>query len=450
MQQTYSLQEKISQFWIILFPIFISQIGLFSMNIVDTMMSGHVGPGELAGVAIGSSLWLPIFAGLNGIFIAMTPIVAQQLGAGEQKKIAFYVRQGLYVAVVIALFVYFIGFFLLDIILNGMSIEEHVRYVAKHYLIGLTTGIIPLFMFQILRSTIDALGHTRVTMFITLIALPVNVLLNYLLIFGKLGFPRLGGIGAGYATALTYLFIVLVTGFLLRRLPALNEYQILQGRFPVDLAVWKELLKVGMPIGLALFFETSIFAAVTLLMSSYDTITIASHQGAMTFESFLYMVPLSISMALTIVVGYEAGAKRYQDAKVYIQIGITLAVLFGLLLAVFIYLFRANVAGFFTKDHDTLLLTQHFLIYAIFFQLSDAVAAPLQGALRGFKDVNWIFIMAMISYWIIGLPLGFILSNYTSLGPFGYWVGLITGLAAGAVTLSGRMFYLLRQLQHHA
>lgn len=155
------------------------------------------------------------------------------------------------------------------------------------------------------------------------------------------------------------------------------------------------------------------------------------------------MLPLSVSMALTIVVGFEAGAKRYADARTYSHLGITIAVGFSLFTAACILLFRQQIAGMYTGDPEVLRLTQHFLIYALFFQLSDAVAAPIQGALRGYKDVNYTLAAAFVSYWIIGLPVGYVIGTYTSAGAYGYWIGLIAGLAAGAVGL----FFRLQRLQ---
>ncbi len=282
-------------------------------------------------------------------------------------------------------------------------------------------------------------------MFITLATIPINFFFNYMLIFGKGGFPALGGIGAGYATSITYWFITVVTIFIVVKKEPLAQSAIFSRFYPIALKRWKEIFLIGLPIGLSIFFEVSIFSAVTLLMSQYDTITIASHQAAINFASFLYMIPLSISMALTIIVGYEVGAKRYLDAAQYSKIGIMTAILFSVGCAIFLFVFRMEVAGLYTKEKEVLILTSQFLIYALFFQLSDAIASPIQGVLRGYKDVNVTFVMALVSYWVIGLPLGYVLANYTSLHAFGYWVGLIAGLAAGAISLSIRLVHIQRK-----
>ena len=445
MEQTFSTKDKGKLFFKILLPILITQLGLFAMNFVDVMMSGRSGAYDLAGVAIGSSLWTPVFTGLGGILLAITPIVAHLVGAKNKKNVSHSVVQGIYLSVIISFIVVLIGGLLLDPILALMNLEPEVQHIAKHYLIGLSFGIIPLFVYTVLRGFMDALAQTRVTMIITLMALPINVGLNYVLIFGKFGFPQLGGIGAGYATTVTYWCITLFSIFIIHKQTPFASFGIFRNVYAISFSSWKELLKIGIPIGFSIFFETSIFAAVTLFMSSFNTITIASHQAALNFASFLYMIPMSVSMALTILVGFEVGAKRIKDARIYSLLGIFVAIIMAIVCAGFIYLFKEPIASLYTTDPDVLKLTQQFLIYAIYFQLSDAIQAPIQGALRGYKDVNVTFIMAFISYWIIGLPVGYLLAQYTHFGAFGYWIGLITGLAVGAICLSFRLRVLQQQ-----
>lgn len=445
MKQTFSNAQKIKQLFMILIPILITQLAMFSMNFFDTTMSGHFNKHDLAGVAIGSSLWIPVFTGLSGILMGITPIIAQLVGSNEKKKVPFTVIQGIYVAVGMAALIVVIGFFVLDPILAGMKLDHEVQRIAKEYLIALSFGIFPLFIYTVLRNFIDALGQTRTTMLITLFALPINIALNYLLIFGNFGFPKLGGVGSGYATAITYWCILVLAAFIIWKKSPFSHYRLFKSFSSIAFSTWKEILKIGVPIGLSIFFETSIFAAVTLFMSAYDTNTIASHQAAMNFASFLYMIPLSISMALTIVIGFETGAKRQEDARSYSKLGISFAVTMSLVCALILFFFREQVAGIYTNDMGVLKLTAHFLIYALFFQLSDAVQAPIQGILRGYKDVNFTFIMALISYWVIGLPAGYLLANYTDLSAFGYWIGLISGLAAGAIGLSYRLKWVQKK-----
>ncbi|WP_203363788.1 MATE family efflux transporter [Bacillus sp. REN10] len=445
MKQTFTKKEKLKQLFYIMLPILITQLGMVSMNFFDIMMSSRYSADDIAGVAIGSSLWVPVFTGLSGILLAITPIVAQLVGAEKKEEVPFSVMQGIYASIALAVIVFAIGLVVLNPVLNAMKLEENVHHIAKGYVAALATGLIPVFVFSVLRCFIDALGMTRTSMLITLIALPLNVLFNYILIFGKWGLPAFGGIGAGYASALTYWIVALIAAWIIHQKRPFSSYNIFRSFPPISFPKWKEILLIGVPIGLSIFFETSIFSAVTLLMSEYDTHVIAAHQIALNFSSMLYMIPLSMSMSLTIVVGFEIGAKRWKDAKIYSWLGVAITVLVSMIATCILFLLREQIAAIYTSQSDVLKLASQFLLFAALFQLSDAIQAPVQGALRGYKDVNVTFIMTMISYWIIGLPLGYYLANETDLAAFGYWIGLISGLTAGAFTLSARLLFIQKK-----
>lgn len=445
MIQTTSLKQKAGQFFHILFPILVTQIALSAITFFDTNMSGKFGTVDLAGVAIGTSLWIPIQTGLSGILMGITPIVSQLIGSKKDKDVAFQVTQGIWLSLIVSIIVLLIGSFALSPILNFMNLEPYVRDVAFRFLRAISFGIIPLFGYTVLRSCIDALGQTRVSMCITLIALPVNVGLNYLLIFGNFGFPRLGGVGAGVASAITYWVIFAVALLFIYRSQAFVNLRLFRNFYFISLNSIKDLLKIGVPIGFSIFFETAVFSAVTLLMSRFDTVTIAAHQAAINFATTLYMIPLSICISLTILVGFETGSGRQKDARQYAIMGIGLAAILSLATALLLLFAGNHVAGLYSDEPDVISLIQHFLIYAIFFQISDAIATPTQGALRGYKDVNPAFIICFIAYWVIGLPTGYILATYTDLGAFGYWIGLITGLAIGATLLLSRLIKVQRR-----
>lgn len=441
---TNTLGQKAKQFAVILLPILVTQLALSAMAFFDTNMSGKFSSTALAGVAIATSIWIPVQTGLSGILMGITPIVSQLMGARRENKVSYQVIQALWLAVVMALVVLGIGYAVVPSLLDGMRLEPEVRQVALHYLAAISTGIVPLFGYTVLRSFIDGLGQTRVSMAITLLSLPINVTLNALFIYGLWGFPRLGGVGAGVASAATYWIVFLTAVFVIHRLHPFTDFMMFSRLPRVSFKTWKELLTIGVPIGFSIFFETAVFAAVTLFMSSYDTVTIAAHQAAINFASTLYMLPLSICMSLTILVGFEAGSRRMKDARQYAKLGIGTAIALSLIAAVILLLFGRQVAGLYSNEPRVVELIQQFLLYAIFFQLSDAIATPTQGVLRGYKDVNVAFVLAFISYWVIGLPAGYLLANYTSLAAFGYWIGLITGLAAGAVLLLLRLIKVQR------
>lgn len=426
----------------VIMPILITQIALYMITFFDILMTGRYDTHHLAGVTIGSSFWVPIYTGLAGILMALTPIIAQLAGAHKKNDVRPSVQQGLYVSIVLSAIVFLIIQFAVAPILEAMPLEEQVRIVASDYLKGMSFGLLPLFGYSVLRSFFDGLGQTRVSMAIILLAAPINVTLNYMLIYGHFGFPELGGAGAGYASALTYWLIFFIACATAWKWKPFVEFELFKQWGKVSLKKWKEILFIGVPIGISIFVEISIFSAVTLLMANYSTAIISAHQIALNFTSLLYMIPLSISMGVTILVGQEIGAGRYKDAKQYGYLSVGLAVLFSFISIIILLLFREQIASLYTTDIDIVKLSMHFFLYAALFQLSDAIQAPVQGALRGYKDVNVTFVMAIVSYWVIGLPVGYAMSTYTNLGPYGYWIGLITGLTIGAITLTIRLRYI--------
>ncbi|WP_419887939.1 MATE family efflux transporter [Neobacillus niacini] len=445
MNQTFTLKEKTKQIFVMLIPILITQLGMFSMVFFNTIMSGKYSSSDLAAVAIGSSIWNPIFTGISGILLAVSPIAAQRFGEKRSSEVASVVRHGLYISVMITIMVIILGVFFLDPLLDKMNLPSDVQKTAFDYLIGLSYGILPLFIFNVLRSFIYALGKTRVVMYILLLSLPINFFLNYVLIFGYWGFPELGGAGAGYATSITEWVITGMTVFIVKTQQPYSNFPVFENLKKFSFAECKEILKIGVPMGLSTFFETSMFAVVTILLSKFNVTTIAAYQSALNIVSFLYMIPISISMAQTVLVSYEVGARRYKDAKSYSWLGIYLAILIALITGVLVVLFRYQVAGFYSNEAEVINLTAHFLIFALFFQISDAIQVTAQAALRGYKDVNLAFVMTLVAYWLICLPVGYGLANFTGLGATGYWLGLTAGLLAAGIALSWRLTYIQKR-----
>lgn len=442
-------KEKTKLLFKILWPILITQVGLYAMNLADQIMSGRVSSEDLVGVGMGSSIWMPIITGLNGILLAVTPIVSQLIGAGKREETSRSIIQALYVSVVIALIVAVIGLVAFQPILNAMNLESKVEHIAYQYLLALLIGIIPLFASNVLRYFFDAQGYTRITMFITLLAVPFNVLLNYGFIFGKLGLPALGGIGAGYATAITYWIMLAVSVFVTFKLEALRQYRLFKQWAAPSWKAWKELLTIGVPIGLSIFFEVGIFSIVTLFVGNlFVTETAAAHQIAISFSSLVFMIPLSISMALTIVVAFSVGGGRWKHARQYTMLGVLGGVGFMGLCAIVLYFLREPIAYLYTEEPGVAVLAAQFLIFAIFYQLSDAAQASLLGVLRGYKDVRKPFIIAFVSYWIIGIPSGYLLAVMTELEAFGFWVGIIIGLTCAAIGFFIRLMAVQRGIQN--
>lgn len=446
MYPTHQSKDKFVLFLKIFFPILIYQLANYSASFVDTTMTGQYNTIDLAGVTMATSLWNPFFTFLTGIISALVPIIGHHLGRGKQKKVASDFYQFLYLSLGLSIFLFVLVFFVAPLILNNMGLEAAVTDIAIRYLWLLAIGIIPLLLFSVIRSLLDALGLTKLSMYLMLLLLPLNSSFNYLLIYGALGFPELGGAGAGLGTSLAYWALLLISILVLLKQEKLKEFH-LENRLPLDKNQIKEAIRLGLPIGGTVFAEVAVFSVVGLLMAKFSSLIIASHQSAMNFSSLMYAVPMSISTTMAIVVSYEVGAKRLEDAKKFIKIGRLSAMVFAMLTLSFLYIFRENVARLYGYDSDFIHLTASFMTYSLFFQLADTFAAPLQGILRGYKDTVIPFYLGLIGYWGVAIPLGLLLDYTTSLGPYSYWIGLIISLVVSGLLYQWRLQVIINKMK---
>ena len=468
-------RAKFRHFFSVMIPILITQIAIMGMNFVDTVMSGRAGAEQLAGTSIGTNLWMPVFTTINGILIAATPLTAHLLGAGKKQETGRVIRHGLLLALLFSCLCFAAGFCFLDPFIRSLGLEPRVAYIAKYYLAGIGIGIIPFFMGTVLRSFIDTLGGTRLTMQVYLATLPLNIILNYILIFGKLGLPPLGGIGAGIGTGITCWLLFGMFTLIIRYHPLYRNVKILsessgsteasdksmknaessfngsggnnQLRFSKSLLM--EYLRIGMPIGLSIFMETSIFGVVAFLVARFGTAAIAASQASMSFAGFVYMLPLSVSMSMTILIGIEVGARRWTNAEQYANAGLAFNWTCALALPFLCYLLRYPIASMYVTEPEVIEVCVRFIVYGCFFIMGDAVAAPIQGILRGYKDVNAPFYSSLIAYWVICMPLGLFLDYRLGHGPYSYWQSLDIGLFASALILFLRLLFIRKTIRRN-
>ncbi|MEG3233124.1 MATE family efflux transporter [Streptococcus suis] len=438
MYQTRNNKEKLWLFIKIFLPILIYQFANYSASFIDTMMTGQYSTMDLAGVSMATSLWNPLFSFLTGIVSALVPIIAQYLGQGEKSKIRQEFHQFVYLSIGLTILLLCSILFIAVPVLAQFGLDESVFQVGRQYLYFISIGILPLLLFSVCRSFFDALGLTQLSMYLMLLLVPFNSLFNYLLIYGKMGLPALGGAGAGLGTALAYWAVLLVIVIVMCKNKTISSYQIWRWS-PIDGSLLKEGLKIGLPIGLQVFAEVAIFAVVGLYMAKFSAQIIAAHQSAMNFATLLYAFPSSVSSALAIVIAYEVGAKRPQDVKAYSRLGRLVALGFAGLPLTFLYFFRSKVAYLYGNDAEFIRLTSHFLSFALMFQLADAFTAPIQGILRGYKDTTVPFILGLVAYWSMTFPVAFLLERFFQMGPEAYWIGLISGIFVCGIALNLRL-----------
>lgn len=445
MHQTHNLQQRMRLFISIFLPILIYQLANFSASFVDTTMTGQYDTLHLAGVSMATSLWIPFFDLLIGIVSALVPIIGHHLGQGKKEKIASDFYQFIYLSLGLSLILFALVFVGAPLVLAHLGLEPLVEEVAKNYLWYLALGIIPLLLFSTIRSLFDALGLTKLSMYLMLLLLPLNGSFNYALIYGAFGFPEMGGAGAGLGTSLAYWVLLLISLLVAVKHPKIRSYELWKVR-PLDKKGLIEGIRLGLPISGTFFAEVVIFSVVGLVMAKFSSLIIASHQAAMNFSNLMYAFPMSISTSMSIIVSYEIGANRPDDVKKFCKLGRLTALGIAGFTFLFLYILRDRVAALYGSDTEFIRMTSVFLTYSLFFQLADTFAAPLQGILRGYKDTKVPFYLGLIAYWGVSLPLGLFLDHFTSLGPYGYWIGLIASLVTSGILFQWRLNRLAKNI----
>ena len=446
MYQTHHFKDKFILFLKIFFPILIYQFANYSASFVDTTMTGQYNTLDLAGVSMATSIWNPFFTFLTGIVSALVPIIGHHLGRGKKEEVASDFYQFIYLALGLSVVLLGMVLFLAPPILNRIGLEAPVAAVAVRYLWFLSIGIIPLLLFSVIRSLLDSLGLTKMSMYLMLLLLPLNSGFNYLLIYGAFGVPELGGAGAGLGTSLAYWVLLGISVLVLFKQEKLKALH-LEKRIPLNMDKIKEGVRLGLPIGGTVFAEVAIFSVVGLIMAKFSSLIIASHQSAMNFSTLMYAFPMSISSAMAIVVSYEVGAKRFDDAKTYIGLGRWTALIFAGFTLTFLYIFRGNVASLYGNDLEFIDLTARFLTYSLFFQLADTFAAPLQGILRGYKDTVIPFYLGLVGYWGVAIPVAMVFDSLTDFGAYSYWIGLIISLIVSGALYRWRLTVIMKRFE---
>ena len=439
LKEVHGYPARARQFFAVLLPILVTQVSLIAPGFFNTVMAGHISKEDLAGIAVGASIFFPVFGAFMGLVSGLTPVIAQHYGAHRILEIRRVVQQSFYWATLLSVLLLICGVLTVPTLVHALALEPVVERITMEYLSYIALGLIPVAPAIVLRNFIDAHGRTRLTMYITMTTIPINIVLNYIFMYGAFGVPALGGPGAGLGAALSYGIFFVLNVVAVLWIPQFARYHVL-ARLPKPIpGDWLALLAICVPIGLTVFCEQSIFGAVGLLMATYGTTVLAAHQAAMNFTTIVYMLPLSVSMAITILVGYEVGGGRENGARAYIRLSRVLTLVFVGVIALVLAAMRDSVAALYTTNSEVQELLRVFLLYALVMQFCDCVNAPLQGALRGYKDVTVTFWLAVLSFWGIGLPAGYALAVWTELGPYGYWAGLNGGILVGAVLLMIRL-----------
>lgn len=422
-------------------PILVTQFAQAGFGLIDTLMAGHMSADDLAAIGVAVGIWIPIMLLSSGILIATTPLVAEAKGANKPKDISKIARQSLWLALIVGVIAGLI-LQLMPACLHLFRVPEALHPKASLFLHAIGLGMPAVTLYAALRGYSEALGYPRPVTAISLLALPVLIPLNYIFMYGIGPIPHLGSAGCGFATSiLQWLMLIALAGFIFKakryqKNPVFDRWEAID-------SVWiKRILHLGLPIGLAIFFEVSIFSTAAIVLSPLGSTTIAAHQIAMSVTSVLFMIPMSLAIALTIRIGLYYGEKNWIAIRKVQHVGLLMSTLFALFTMSLIWFFRPEIIKLYNNDPLVTDVTLYLLLFAMAYQLMDGWQVCAAGCLRGMQDTQGPMWITMIAYWVIAFPVGIYLARYTDVGAAGVWIGLIVGLTVACVLLLGRLHFI--------
>lgn len=447
LSSTYSIELK--HVLHIAWPLFIAQLTQIFMGVADTIMAGQYSAIDMAGVAVGFSVLSPILFFIQGVALGLVPVVSNLLGRHEQPAIASQVRHMLWILLCLSALFMGIYFFIYDI-LAWFDVPPNMLPITHDYIMYMLFALPGFAVYQAMRQACEGLGITRPTMIIMFVGLLVNIPANAVFIYGWFGLPEMGGAGCGLATMIVYLVMGGVTVLYTRYNRYMAQFEFFTKPIRLQLCVFMDLLKIGIPIAFTFLTEVTLFAAVALLLAPLGHLQVAAHQIAINFSSVVFMLPLSIGMAVAIRVSYLLGRGQPLDSIIAIRGARWFAVACAGITATLTIIFAHLIIDIYTKDDQVTQYAIPILFLAALFQISDAVQVISANALRGYKDTTWMFMLSVISYWVVGLPLGIVLGLTDYIVPAmearGLWIGIIVGLSVAAILLHVRMKVFQRSL----
>ncbi|SIN87161.1 MATE family efflux transporter [Salinivibrio sp. ES.052] len=429
-------------------PVFIAQIAQTSMGFVDTVMAGGYSATDMAAVAVASSVWMPAILFGIGLLMAMVPMIAQLNGASKNTDIPFQFQQGLYMALVLSVPIGFI-LYKAGFIINIMDVEAALANKTIGYLHAVIWAVPAFLAFQAIRNLCEGMSLTVPAMVIGFIGLAANIPLNWMFVYGKLGAPELGGVGCGVATALVYWLMAILMALYVAMSKKLSGLHLFASFYAPKLKEQVRLFQLGFPVAASLFFEVTLFAVIAILIAPLGPITVAAHQVAINFSTMIFMLPMSLGVAVSIRVGHLLGKRTTEGAGNSAKIGTWLGVSTAIITALLTVWLRDPIIALYSDNPEVATLASSLMLLAAVYQITDAIQVVAAGALRGYKDMRAIFQRTLIAYWGLGLPLGYVLGMtdwlVPAMGAHGFWIGIIIGLSSAAVLLGLRLRWLRQQ-----
>ena len=426
-------------------PVMLGQLGHVLVGFADNIMVGELGAPALAAVSLANSIFF-ILMGLGvGFSFAMTPLISEADAAKNYMEGKKSYQHGVIILSVLG--VVLAGILLLmEPLLGMMNQPEDVVVLAIPYYNVLAFSMIPLLIFQAIKQFTDGLSLTKYAMIAILGSNCINVLLNYILIYGKFGAPALGAVGAAYGTLVSRILMIFVLLYFISKRKKFQPYKIAISWFSLEKERVIKIFKLGYPTALQMFFEIGIFASAVLLSGMIGTDEQAANQIALNLSTMTFMVATGVAVTATIRVGNQKGLKDYYNLKRIAISNVVLMIIISIIAAIGFMSLRTYLPWIYIDDENVVNIAAKLLIIAGLFQISDGIQVVVLGALRGLQDMYVPMWLVFVSYWIIGFPVCYYLGLKTDLGTFGVWIGLLVGLTVSATLLYIRFQRLTKRL----
>ena len=448
------LSKEFRYNWKLSAPVIMGMLGHTFVGLVDNIMVGQLGSAELAAVSLGNSFFFVAMSLGIGFSTAITPLVAEADSENNFKKGKSAFKHGLFLCIVLSLLLF--GMIVLaKPLMYLMEQPEEVVLLTMPYLDIIAISLIPLIIFQGFKQFSDGLSLTKHAMYATIVGNLINVGLNYVLIFGKLGFPKMGIVGAGVGTLVSRLAMIAIIWTLLKNDKKASAFVTHIRLFILDSTMMKKIINLGFPRAMHMFFEVAIFTSAIWLSGLLGKNAQAANQIALNLSSMTFMIAMGLSVTAMIRVGNQKGLRNYEElqriAKSIFLMGIMFASVFALLFLIFHDIFPAlyldlDDVNNYLDNQEVVSIASKLLLVAALFQISDSAQVIFLGALRGLQDVKIPTLLTFIAYWMIGFPTSYFLGKETAYGSTGIWIGLLVGLASASIFLYLRFIYLTNRL----
>lgn len=427
-------------------PIMLAQIAAVGVGVVDTAMAGAAGKDDLTAVALGSAVFNTLFITFLGVMAALNPIISQLHGANQTEQVGETGRQGLWFGGSMGIMGMLIMFAAISPTQNYLQMADNVETMLGDYLFYTALGMPAAMFHRALYAYASSLNRPKPIMWVSWAALLLNIPLNYIFVYGKLGLPEMGGAGCGLATAIVFWFNAIALGLYILKNRYFQPFGLTKKFSSPNWTAQKQMWALGLPIGFSYFLEVSLFTCIVWLIANLGEDFVAAQQVVISITSITYMIPQAIGSAATVRIGYALGQGDMAMAQYRSGVSLACGLVLAVITLIVLILLRYPLVQVYTQDHDVIAIAVSIIWCAALFQLFDYTQCIASYALRGYKVTRIPMIIHGIAFWGMGLLPGYVLAYPFNLGIYGFWIALIVSLAAAAVAL---VYYLQKISSHY-